>query len=205
MDNLTIFTEFFLMDIISSWKLQVLQGVLFLVIYLGALTGNLVFVTVIVTDTCLHSPMYFFISNVVLLDFGSISVIVPKIIVNCMKYSKTISLTECAVYIVFYILFAEVELAFLVVMSCDHYLEICYLLHCGLIISLSLYSQATAASWASGLIYSAIHTAALFRLLFIKINVIQQYFCDIPQILRISSSDVQISEFVNIPINICLE
>ncbi|KFO35906.1 Olfactory receptor 14I1 [Fukomys damarensis] len=196
MDNLTIFTEFLLMDVTASRELQVLQGVLFLVIYLGALTGNLVTVTVIVTDTRLHSPMYFFISNVALLDLGSISVIVPKAVVNSMTGRKTISLTECTAQFFLYTLFAEGEFALLVVMSYDRYVAICHPLHYGLIITPSLCSQAIAGSWASGLVYSAVHTGALFRLPFTKTNVIQQYFCDIPQILRISSSDVQFSEFI---------
>ncbi|KFO18763.1 Olfactory receptor 14I1 [Fukomys damarensis] len=196
MDNLTVFTEFLLMDVTGSRELQVLQGVLFLVIYLGALTGNLVTVTVIVTDTRLHSPMYFFISNVALLDLGSISVVVPKAAVNSMIGRKTISLTGCAAQIFLYTLFAEVEFALLVVMSYDRYVAICHPLHYGLIITPSLCSQATAGSWASGLVYSAVHTGALFRLPFTKTNVIQQYFCDIPQILRISSPNIQYSEFI---------
>ncbi|KFO35921.1 Olfactory receptor 14I1 [Fukomys damarensis] len=204
MDNLTVFTEFLLMDVTGSRELQVLQGVLFLVIYLGALTGNLVTVTVIVTDTRLHSPMYFFISNVALLDLGSISVVVPKAVVNSMTGRKTISLTGCAAQIFLYTLFASVEIALLVIMSYDRYVAICHPLHYGLIITPSLCSQATAGSWASGLVYSAVHTGALFRLPFTKTNVIQQYFCDIPQILRISSSDVQFSEFIIIICSVCI-
>ncbi|EHB04032.1 Olfactory receptor 14I1 [Heterocephalus glaber] len=203
MDNLTIFTELFLMDVTSSGELQVLQGVLFLVIYLGALTGNLVTLTVIMTDTHLHSPMYYFISNVALIDFGSISVVVPRAVVNSMTGSKTISLTECATQVFLWLLFAAMEIALLVVMSYDRYVAICYPLHYRLIITPSLCSQATAGSWASGLVYSAIHTGTLFRLPFTKTNVIQQYFCDVPQILRISSPDVQYSEFILVVVFIC--
>ncbi|KFO18772.1 Olfactory receptor 14I1 [Fukomys damarensis] len=202
MDNLTVFTEFLLMDVTASRELQVLQGVLFLVIYLGALTGNLLTVTVIVTDTRLHSPMYFFISNVALLDLGSISVVVPKAVVNSMKGRKTISLTGCAAQIFLFTLFAVVEISLLVVMSYDRYVAICHPLHYGLIITPSLCSQATAGSWASSLVYSAIHTVALFRLPFTKTNVIQQYFCDVPQILRISSPNVEYSEFVILALSV---
>ncbi|EHB04033.1 Olfactory receptor 14I1 [Heterocephalus glaber] len=205
MDNLTVFTEFLLMDVTGSRELQVLQGVLFLLIYLGTLTGNLVTVAVTLTDTHLHSPMYFFINNVALLDFGSISVIVPKVRLNSMTASMSISLTEHGAQISLYVLFAEVEFAFLVVMSYDHYVAICHPLHSRLVITLSLCSQAAAGSWAAGLAYSAIHTGCMFRLPFTKNNVIQQYFCDVPQILRISSSDVPFSEFVIIAISICLE
>ncbi|KFO35917.1 Olfactory receptor 14I1 [Fukomys damarensis] len=204
MDNLTVFTEFVLMDVTASRELQILQGVLFLVIYLGALTGNLVTVTVIVTDTHLHSPMYLFISNVAFLDLSSISVIVPKAVVNSMTGCKTISLTECAAQIFLSVLFGAVEIALLVVMSYDRYVAICHPLHYGIIITPSLCSQATAFSWAFALVYSAIHTGSMFRLPFIKTNVIQQYFCDIPQILRISSSDIQFSEFVILAVSVWL-
>ncbi|EHB15755.1 Olfactory receptor 14I1 [Heterocephalus glaber] len=203
MDNLTIFTEFILMDVTGTRELQVLQGVLFLVIYLGALTGNLVTATVIMTDTRLHSPMYFFICNMALLDLSSISVVVPKAVVNSLTGSKTISLAECAAQIFLYILFAEVEIALLVVMSYDRYVAICHPLHYGLIITPRLCSQAAAGSWASGLVYSAIHTGCMFRLPFIRTSLIQQYFCDVPQILRISSSDVQFSEFVLLAVSVC--
>ncbi|EHB16126.1 Olfactory receptor 14I1 [Heterocephalus glaber] len=203
MDNLTVFTEFLLMGVTGSWELQVLQGVLFLVIYLGALTGNLVTVTVIMTDTRLHSPMYFFISNVALLDLGSISVIVPRAVVNSMTGHTSISLAECAAQSFLFSFFASVEFALLVVMSYDRYMAICHPLHYGLIITPSLCFQAAAGSWASGLVYSAIHTGCMFRLPFTRTNVIQQYFCDIPQILRISSSDVQFSEFVLLTVSVC--
>ncbi|EHA99620.1 Olfactory receptor 14I1 [Heterocephalus glaber] len=120
MDNLTVLTEFLLMDVAGFRELQVLQGVLFLVIYLGALTGNLVTVTVIMTDTHLHSPMYFFISNVAVIDLGSISVVVPRAVVNSKTSSKMISLEECAAQIFLFTFFAALEFALLVVMSYDH-------------------------------------------------------------------------------------
>ncbi|EHB17553.1 Olfactory receptor 14I1 [Heterocephalus glaber] len=204
MENLTVFTEFCLMDVKISQELQVLQGVLFLVIYLGALTENLVNVTVIVTDTCLHSPMYIFISNVALIDLGSISVVVSGAVVNSMTDSKTISLTQCAAQIFLFTLCVAVEIVFLLVMSYDRYMAISHPLHYGLIITPSLCSQAMAGSWASGLVYSAIHIGALFRLPFTKTNVIYQYFCEIPQILRISSSAVQFSEFVLLAVSVCI-
>ncbi|KFO27641.1 Olfactory receptor 14I1 [Fukomys damarensis] len=148
--------------------------------------------------------MYIFISNVALPDLGSISATVPKTVVNSMTGRKTISLTECAAQIFLYLVFAEVEIALLVVMCYDRYVAICHPLHYRLIITPSLCSQATAGSWTSGLVYSAVHTGSLFRLPFTKTNVIQQYFCDVPQILRISSPDVQYSESVLLAVSFCL-
>ncbi|KAF7474265.1 olfactory receptor 14I1-like [Marmota monax] len=196
MDNVTSFTYFLLVGISSSRELQVLQGLLFLVIYLGALMGNLITVALIVTDTRLHAPMYFFISNLSLLDLGSISVIVPKSIVNSLTGRRAISLQECAAQIFLYILFATVEFALLVVMSYDRYIAICHPLHYGLVVTPRMCIQAAGGSWACGLVYSAIHTGSMFRFPFTKTNLIHQYFCDMPQILRLSSPDVQFSEFV---------
>ncbi|XP_006876141.1 PREDICTED: olfactory receptor 14I1-like [Chrysochloris asiatica] len=90
----------------------------------------------------------------------------------------------------------EIEIAFLVVMSYDRYIAICHPLHYGLTVTPQVCVQAAGGSWASGLLYSAIHTVTMFRLPFTKSNVIYQYFCDVPQILRITSSDVQFSESV---------
>ncbi|KFO20967.1 Olfactory receptor 14I1 [Fukomys damarensis] len=148
--------------------------------------------------------MYLFISNLSVIDLGTISIIVPKAAVNSMCDSLTITLTECAAQIFVFALCVAVEIALLVIMSYDRYVAICHPLHHGLIITPGLCSQATAGSWASGLVYSAIHTGSLFRLPFTKTNVIQQYFCDVPQILRISSSAVQFSEFVLIAVSVCL-
>ncbi|XP_069890138.1 olfactory receptor 14I1-like [Dipodomys merriami] len=204
MDNLTLFTKFLLMDVCTSRELQLLQSVLFLVIYLGALIGNLMTIFLIVTDNHLHSPMYFFISNLSLIDLCSISVIVPKSIVNSMTGSMTITLRECAAQIFFYLLFATAEFAFLVVMAFDRYIAICRPLHYGLIVTPRMCAQAAGGSWASGLVCSAVHTCAMFSLPFTKTNVIQQFFCEIPQILRISSSEVKFSEFVIIVVSLCL-
>ncbi|KAM9237293.1 olfactory receptor 14I1-like [Dugong dugon] len=204
MDNLTVITEFLLMDFTSSQELQVLQGLFFLVIYLGAMAGNLLTVTVIVTDTHLHSPMYFFIGNLSLLDFCYISVTTPKSIVSSLMDSKLISLKECVTQTFLCILFGYTEFFFLVVMSYDRYVAICRPLHYWLIITPHLCMQISGALWASGLLCSAIHTGTIFRLPFTKSNVIHQFFCEIPQILSISSQSVQFSETVALAVSACI-
>ncbi|XP_058133971.1 olfactory receptor 14I1-like [Dasypus novemcinctus] len=204
MSNLTIVTEFILMDIKSSWELQVVQGLLFLVVYLGALTGNLLTVTVRVTDPRLNSPMYYFISNLSLIGLCYVSVTVPKFIANSLADNKSISLTACAAQIFLFIFLSTTDFAFLVVMSCDHCVAFCHPLHYGLIITPHMCTQAAGGCWACGLVYSAIHTGTIFRLPFTQLNVIYQYFCDVSQILRLSSSDVQYYEFVVLAVGICI-
>ncbi|XP_036850661.2 olfactory receptor 14I1-like [Manis javanica] len=204
MGNLTIFTEFLLMDVSSSWELRILQGLMFLLIYLGALAGNLLTITAIMADPHLHSPMYFFISNLSFIDLCCISVSVLKLIVNSLTGSKSISLKECAAQIFLYIFFASTEMANLLVMSYDRYVAICHPLHYGLTITPWVCSQAVVGSWGSGLVFSAIHTGNMFRLPFTKSNVINQYFCDVPQVMRISSSEVQFSESVMLVLSTCI-
>ncbi|XP_006894065.1 PREDICTED: olfactory receptor 14I1-like [Elephantulus edwardii] len=201
MDNFTIITEFILMDVSSSRKLQVLQGLIFIIIYLGALAGNLLTFIVIVIDPHLHFPMYFFIANLSIVDFCYISVTVPKAIVNSLTGKKFISLPACASEIFLYIFFASLEYELLIVMSYDRYVAICHPLHYGLVFTPHMCLQATGGSWACALIYSAIHTGTIFQLPFTKSNVIYQYFCDISQLLRISSSYVQFSEYILIVIS----
>ncbi|XP_012590077.1 PREDICTED: olfactory receptor 14I1-like [Condylura cristata] len=162
----TVLTEFLLMDVSSSRELQVLQGLLFLLLYLGALAGNLLTVAAIVADPRLHAPMYFFIGNLSVIDLCCISVSVPKLIANSLAGSRAISLGECAAQIFFHLFFASMELAFLVVMSYDRYVAICAPLHYGLTLTPRMSSA------------------------------INQYFCDVPQVVRIAAPAVQLSESV---------
>ncbi|XP_055968321.1 olfactory receptor 14I1-like [Sorex fumeus] len=202
MDNLTAFTEFLLMDISSSRQLQLLQGALFLGVYLGALAGNLLTISAIVSDPRLHAPMYFFITNLSFIDLCCISATVPKMIINSLVGSSAISLAECAAQIFLQIVFGSADLAFLVVMSYDRYVAICHPLHYGLTVTPQLCTQAAGGSWATVLVYSSIHTGNMFRLPFTKSNVIHQYFCDVPQVMRISAPEVQFCEFVILAVSI---
>ncbi|XP_036850875.2 olfactory receptor 14I1-like [Manis javanica] len=203
-DNLTIFTEFLLMDVSSSRELQILQGLIFLVVYLGALAGNLLTFTVIVIDPHLHLPVYFFMGNLSLIDFGYITVTVPKSITNSLMGQEMISLRACAAQTFLFIFFGSAEFFFLVLMSYDRYVAICHPLHYASTVSPRFCTQASCGSWASGLVYSAVHTGTMFSHPFTESNVIHQFFCDVPQIMSISSQAVQFSEFVTIAVSVCI-
>uniref|UniRef100_A0A8C0WFX0 Olfactory receptor n=1 Tax=Castor canadensis TaxID=51338 RepID=A0A8C0WFX0_CASCN len=204
MNNLTIITEFLLMDISTSWEFQIFQGILFLLIYVGALAGNFLTITVIVMDRRLHLPMFFFIANLSLIDFGYISVTVPKAIINSITGRKWISLPACVTQTFLFIFFGFTEFFFLVVMSYDRYVAICHPLHYKLTVTPHLCMQAAGGSWGSGLVYSAVHTWTIYRLPFTQSNVIHQYFCDVPQVMSLSSQAVQFSEFVVLAVSTCI-
>ncbi|KAM8970946.1 olfactory receptor 14I1-like [Sarcophilus harrisii] len=190
MSNCTIIIEFFLMEYSSIRELQVLHAILFLFIYIAALMGNLLTVTAIVTDPHLHSPMYFFLSNLSLLDLGCISVTLPKFIVNSLTRNQAISLLGCAAQVFFFIFFGATEIALLVAMSYDRFVAICHPLHYGVTMTPFNCRWAAIGSWLSGLIYSIVHTGNMFRLPFSGSNVIHQFFCDIPNVLKVSSPEV---------------
>ncbi|KAM8970947.1 olfactory receptor 14I1-like [Sarcophilus harrisii] len=191
MSNCTIIMEFFLMEYSSIRELQVLHAILFLFIYIAALMGNLLTVTAIVTDPHLHSPMYFFLSNLSLLDLGCISVTLPKFIVNSLTGIQSISLLGCAAQVFFLIFFVATEIFLLVAMSYDRFVAICHPLHYGVIMTPIRCLWAATGSWLSGFIYSAAHTGNMFRLPFSGSNVIHQFFCDIPHVLKVSSPEVR--------------
>ncbi|XP_051822838.1 olfactory receptor 14I1-like [Antechinus flavipes] len=196
MRNYTIIMEFFLMEFSSIRELQVLHAILFLLIYIAALMGNLLTITAIVTDPHLHSPMYFFLSNLSLSDLGCISVTLPKFIVNSLTGNQAISLLGCAAQVFFYIFFAATELTLLVAMSYDRFVAICHPLHYGVIMTPFRCLWVAIGSWVCSFIYSALHTGNMFRLPFSGSNMIHQFFCDIPHVLKVSSSEVRDTEYI---------
>ncbi|XP_074087814.1 olfactory receptor 14I1-like [Macrotis lagotis] len=196
MRNFSIITEFILVEFSSVRELQVLHGVLFLMIYLAALMGNLLTFAAIITDPQLHSPMYFFLSNLSFLDICSISVTLPKFIVNSLSGIHSLSILGCAAQIFFLSFFASAEFALLVAMSYDRYVAICHPLHYGIIMNPVRCLWAASGSWLSGLVYSALHTGNMFHEPFTGCNMIHQFFCDVPYILKVLPSDAFYNEFV---------
>ncbi|XP_074087789.1 olfactory receptor 14I1-like [Macrotis lagotis] len=203
MSNFSIITEFLLMEFSSMRELQVLHAVLFLLIYLAALLGNFITIAAIITDPHLHCPMYFFLSNLSLLDICTISITLPKFIVNSLSGIQSLSLLGCAAQIFFFLFFGTTEFALLVAMSYDRFVAICHPLHYGIIMTPIRCLWAAAGSWLSGLVYSALHTGNMFHLPFSGSNVIHQFFCDIPHVLKVASSDVFHAEFLLIVASSC--
>ncbi|XP_072483825.1 olfactory receptor 14A2-like [Notamacropus eugenii] len=204
MANLTMVTEFLLMDFSNIGELQVLHAMLFLLIYLVALMGNLLVFTLISLDEHLHSPMYFFLKNLSFLDFCLISTTVPKSIANSLSHSHFISLMECILQLFLVIFFASSELFLLTVMSYDRYVAICQPLNYEVIVNKGACVKMAAASWLTGGLFGVLYTVSTFILPFCSSNEIHQFFCDVPSLLRISCSDIHIAPDVTIAIGFSL-
>ncbi|XP_059587610.1 olfactory receptor 14C36-like [Alligator mississippiensis] len=187
MPNWTTVTEFLLLGFSDTRQLQILHFVIFLAVYLAALVGNLLVITVITTDHHLHSPMYYFLANLSILDLGSISVIVPKSMANSLLNTRTISYAGCVAQVFLFFLFCAADLAFLTIMAYDRYVAICKPLHYEVVMNRRACVQMAAGAWAAGAINSALHTGNTFSLPFCHSNIINQFFCEVPQLLKLSS------------------
>ncbi|XP_006877158.1 PREDICTED: olfactory receptor 14I1-like [Chrysochloris asiatica] len=204
MENLTGVTEFLLSGFSDTWELQILHGVLFLLMYLSALVGNLLIIMVITLNHCLHTPMYFFLKNLSFLDLCYVSVTMPKSIHSSLTHNNFISYLGCMAQVYFFFAFASAELAFLTVMSYDRYAAICHPLHYGAKMTSGRCHQIAAMAWLICFFYAAVHTSNMFWEPISRSNRIHQFFCDIPHVLAIVSCEVFFVEFVTLALSSCL-
>ncbi|XP_007516516.1 olfactory receptor 14C36-like [Erinaceus europaeus] len=196
MINSTMVTEFLLEGFADRWEIKLPLSILFLVMYLATLIGNILIIIATTFDQNLHTPMYFFLRNMSTLDVCYISITVPNACVNSLTDNKIISVAGCATQIFLVIYCAYVELLFLTIMARDRYVAICQPLHYPVIMNHRFCVWTTLASLLSGLIYAGVHTGNTFRLSFCQSNVVHQFFCDVPPLLRLSCSDTSSNKLI---------
>ncbi|XP_068524517.1 olfactory receptor 14A16-like [Anas acuta] len=204
MSNSSYITEFLLLAFTDTRELQLLHFALFLGIYLAALLGNGFILTAVACDHRLHTPMYFFLLNLALLDLGSISTTLPKAMANALLYTRVISYAGCAAQILLLPFFITAECCLLTVMAYDRYVAICQPLHYGTLLGTRACATMAAAAWGSGFLYALLHTANTFSLPLCKGNAVGQFFCEIPQILKLSCSDSYLREAGLLVVCLCL-
>ncbi|XP_071666876.1 olfactory receptor 14A16-like [Patagioenas fasciata] len=204
MSNSSSITQFLLLVFTDTRELQLLHFWLFLGIYLAALLGNGLIITTIAWDQHLHTPMYFFLLNLALLDLGFISTIGPKSMANSLWDTRAISYTGCAAQIFFFFFCATAEYSLLTIMSYDRYVAICKPLHYGTLLGSRACVHMAAAAWATGFLYALLRTANTFSLPLCKGNALDQFFCEIPQILKLSCSDTYLRELGILVVSCCL-
>ncbi|KAM6288834.1 olfactory receptor 14J1-like [Aegotheles albertisi] len=188
MSNSSSITQFLLLAFADRRELQLLHFWLFLGISLAALLANGLIITTIACDHHLHTPMYFFLLNLSLLDLASISTTVPKSMANSLWDTRAISYHGCAAQLFFFLFFISAEFYLLTIMSYDRYVAICKPLHYGTLLGSRACVHMAAAAWGSGFLNALLHTANTFSLPLCQGNVLDQFFCEIPQILKLSCS-----------------
>ncbi|XP_067173108.1 olfactory receptor 14A16-like [Apteryx mantelli] len=204
MCNSSSLNEFLLLPFADTRELQLLHFVLFLGIYLAALLGNSLIITAVACDHHLHTPMYFFLLNLSVLDLGSISITVPKSMANSLWDTRAISYSGCVAQVFFLFFLYSAEFYLLTVMAYDRFVAICRPLHYGAIMDTRTCVKMAAAAWASAFLKAVMHTADTFSLPLCQGNAVDQFFCEIPQILKLVCSDSYLREVGLIVISLCL-
>ncbi|XP_043827293.1 olfactory receptor 5B2-like [Dromiciops gliroides] len=194
MENRSAVKEFILIGITDVPELQVPLFTMFTFIYLITLVGNLGIIALISRDSRLHTPMYFFLSNLSLVDFGYSSTITPKVIAGLLTGDKVISYDGCAAQLFFFGFFAVTESFLLASMAYDRHAAVCKPLHYTTIMTSTVCTLLASGAYICGFLTSSIVVGNIFSLSFCRSNVIHHFFCDIPPLLVLSCSDIHLSE-----------
>ncbi|XP_067416420.1 olfactory receptor 14A16-like [Emydura macquarii macquarii] len=171
---------------------RILRGYKLISLPNRALVGNLLIITAVTLDHHLHTPLYFFLMNLSILDLGFISVTIPKSMLNSLMNTRSISYSGCVTQLFLFIFLRSADLAILTVMAYDRYIAFCQPER---VMNREACVQMAAGACISSILYSALHTRSTFAISFCGGNKVDQFFCDIPQLLKLACSDL----YLNIP------
>ncbi|XP_050775126.1 olfactory receptor 14A16-like [Gopherus flavomarginatus] len=166
--------------------------------------GNILFFMAIAFNHHLHTSMYFFLMNLSIVDLGSISVIVPKSMANSLMNIMSISYAGCVAQIFFLLFLLGADFSLLTIMAYDRYVAICQPLNYEALMNSRACVKMAAGAWISGILFSVLHTGNTFALLFCGGNMVDQFFCEIPQLLKLTCSDSYLSEIGVLAFTVCL-
>ncbi|KAM5225880.1 LOW QUALITY PROTEIN: olfactory receptor 5AK2-like [Hipposideros larvatus] len=191
--NGTEVTEFFLLGFGAQHKFRYVLFIVFLVIYVTSMVGNIGMILVIKTESRLKTPMYFFLQHLAFVDTCYTSAITPKMLQSFIVENVSISFRGCVVQLLVYAIFATTDVYILAAMAVDRYVAICNPLHYPIVMSQRVCIHLVAGSYVIGSVNASVHTGFTFSLSFCKSNIINHYFCDIPPILALSCSNIDIN------------
>ncbi|KAM7004006.1 olfactory receptor 14J1-like [Passerculus sandwichensis] len=194
MSNSSSISYFLLLALADTRQLQLLHFCLLLGITLAAFLGNGLIISAVACGHHLHTPMFFFLLNLALTDLGTICTTVPKAMHNSLWDTRDISYSGCAAQLFLLIFFLATEFSLLTVMCYDRYVSICKPLHYGTLLGSRACAHMAAAAWASAFLNALVHTANTFSLPLCQDNALGQFFCEIPQILKLSCSKSYLRE-----------
>ncbi|XP_059551196.1 olfactory receptor 7A5-like [Myotis daubentonii] len=194
--NGTQISEFLLLGISQALELQPLIFGLFLSMYLITVLGNLLIILAVSSDSHLHTPMYFFLSNLSLVDICFTSTTIPKMLWNIQTQSKVITYEGCVTQMYFYILFAVLDNFILTVMAYDRFVAICHPLHYMVIMNPHLCGLLVLVSWIMSVLNSLLESLMVLGLHFCSDLEIPHFFCELNQVLQLSCSDTFLNNIV---------
>ena len=193
-DNQTWVREFILLGLSSDWATQVALFVLFSVTYLLTLLGNVLIVLLIRLDSRLHTPMYFFLTNLSLVDVSYATSIVPQMLVHFLAEHKGIPYVSCAAQLFFSLGLGGIEFVLLAVMAYDRYVAVCDPLRYSVIIHGGLCARLAVTSWVSGSVNSLVQTTITFQLPMCTNKYIDHISCELLAVVRLACVDTSSNE-----------
>ncbi|XP_004683501.1 PREDICTED: olfactory receptor 5B3-like [Condylura cristata] len=196
MENTTEVTQFILLGLTKATNLRIPLIMIFTLIYAINAIGNLGMILLILWDTRLHTPMYFFLSNLSLIDFCYSTAVTPTVIAGLLMGDKVISYNACAAQMFFFAAFATGEVYILAAMAFDRYAAVCKPLHYTTIMTVGVCACLAIACYAAGFLNASIQVGETFSLTFCSANVVHHFFCDVPAVMSLSCSDKHFGEMV---------
>ncbi|XP_004772159.1 olfactory receptor 2A25 [Mustela putorius furo] len=194
--NQTSVTEFILLGFPLSPGIQMVLFGLFSLFFVFTLLGNGLILGLIWLDSRLHTPMYFFLSHLAIVDIAYACNTVPQMLVNLQNPDKPISFAGCVTQTFLFLTFAHIECLLLVVMSYDRYVAICHPLRYSAIMSWRVCITLTLTSWILGVLLALVHLVLLIPLPFCGPQKVNHFFCEIIAVLKLACADTHINEIV---------
>ncbi|XP_037691413.1 olfactory receptor 4K2 [Choloepus didactylus] len=190
--NKSIVSEFVLLGLSNSWELEMFLFMIFSLFYVATMVGNSVIVITVIADSHLHSPMYFLLTNLSIIDMSLASFATPKMITDDLTGHKTISFDACITQIFFLHLFTGTEIILLMAMSFDRYIAICKPLRYASIISPRVCVALMVAAWVVGAMHSMSQVIFALTLPFCGPNKVDSFFCDLPVVFQLACVDTYV-------------
>ncbi|XP_060975744.1 olfactory receptor 2A5-like [Dama dama] len=195
-------SEFILLGFSSDTTTNRILFGAFLLLYVSSVLGNGLIITLVCLDMHLHTPMYFFLCILSLLDMSYVTTTVPQMLVHLLSLSQTISFAGCWLQMYIFGAVGLTECILFVVMAFDRYVAICYPLRYTVILSWGLCTQLSAGTWACGFFFSLIHTFSTMRLPYCGPNRVNHYFCEGPSVRDLACLDTHVIEMVDLVISV---
>ncbi|XP_039698861.1 olfactory receptor 2A12-like [Pteropus medius] len=197
-------SEFILLGFSSDPLSKRILFIAFLLLYLSSILGNGLIVTLIYLNMHLHTPMYFFLCILSLLDMSYITTTMPQMLVHLLAHSQTISFAGCWLQMYMFGALGSTECILFVVMAYDRYIAICHPLHYTVILSWGLCARLAAGAGACGFFFSLIHTFFTMRLPYCGPNVVNHYLCEGPSVRSLACMDTHLIEMVDQVISVLI-
>ncbi|XP_066434061.1 olfactory receptor 2B6-like [Eleutherodactylus coqui] len=202
--NETILKEFILLGFSSDPKTQVALFILFTSVYAVILIGNFLIIVLVLTDANLHTPMYFFLTNLSFLDLCYSTSTVPRMLKDLLSVNKVISFGECVAQMYISLSLAICECVLLAVMAYDRYVAICYPLHYTTIMSRKVCVRLAVSIWMCGFSLPISTVTLTFNVDLCGHNKINHFLCEMPEVLSLGCGNITLVELINFIVGIII-